>query len=145
MLKIYESLKAVFLIAFGTFTFVCYTFFMLALSSSQANLGPTSKLLHLTLFYAFLQGVCTLIHKLNAPSAVRRTVHFVLSLASFLLVFVAFGNYTSGAPKVLAMSGAFIGVYVIIAVVINIIHAVINRYQNKTLEYNLFVKEDKED
>ncbi len=144
MLKIYDALKAVLFTAFATFTFVCYTFFMLALSSSAANLGPTSNLLHLILFYSFLQGVFTLIHRMKAASAVRRVLHFSLSLAAFLIVFVSLGGYTAGAAKVLAMAGAFLVAYSVIAIVISIVHAVVERHKNKTLEYNLFVKE-KED
>ena len=145
MMKLYDALKAVLFTAFATFTFVCYSFFMLALSSSEANLGPTSKLLHLILLYAFLQGLCTLIHRWNVVPALRRMVHFVLSLVSFLVVFVACGGYTAGAPKILAMSGAFILVYTLIAILLAVIHALVNRYKNKNLDYKLFVKEEEKE
>lgn len=144
MLKIYDALKSVLFTVFATFSFVTYTFFILALSSTAANLGPTSKLLHLILLYSVLQGICTLIHRWKAAPAVRRMVHFTLSLASFLLVFVAWGGYTTGAAKVLAMAGAFILTYTLIAAALAIIHAVVDRKKNKTLEYELFAKESKE-
>ena len=144
MLKLYDALKAVLSTAFATFTFVTYTFFMLALSSSAANLGPTSKLLHLILFYSLLQGIFTLIHRLQFASAVRRILHFALSLAAFLIIFVGMGGYTAGAAKVFAMAGAFLLAYCVIAILISIIHAIVNRYRNKTLEYDLFVKETDE-
>ena len=47
MLKIYDALKAVLFTAFGTFTFICYTFFMLALSRQP----PVRKALHLVLHF----------------------------------------------------------------------------------------------
>ena len=144
MLKFYDALKSVLFTVFATFSFVTYTFFLLALSSTAANVGPTAKLLHLILLYSVLQGLCTLIHRTKAASAVRRMIHFILSLTAFLVVFVAFGGYTTGAPKVLAMAGAFILVYTLINVALAILHAVIARKKNKTLEYELFTKDTNE-
>ncbi|HAZ19961.1 MAG TPA: hypothetical protein DER23_07070 [Clostridiales bacterium] len=142
MLKIYEALKSVLFTTFATFSLLSYTFFMLALSTSEANLGPTSKLLNCILVYAVLQGICTLIHRWNIASGIRRLIHFVLSLLCFSIVFIMIGGYISNAARVLAVIGGFMMIYVMLTSVLSLLHFVINRQKNKTLEYDFFVKEN---
>ena len=146
--------------ATAIFSVIVFIFALIGVMVDENTLAvsalPCSMLLWTALFSLLLSmvgSICDILRKSKLNTVVLKAVHFILSYAAYLAVYV-FGNgasayinesaVTNFAFKIIVMTLIFIGIYVVVSAVKFAFTSISKRVENKNKNYESIYTDNSE-